>query len=572
MGEVRLHPDELSGVNGAGELRSVAQLKMLHSLAAKLNRLNDVGQIGEAITGELRTLIDYNNCRVHVLDSEAGTLFPIAFRGELAYESETFEALTMSVSQGVTGWVARNARSYYSPNTMVDEIAATIPGTDDLDESLLVVPMLYGDRVIGTIALAKLGVDQFDEEDQRMLEVLASHAAVAIENARLLESERASAASARESDARKSAILESAIDCIIAMDHEGRITEFNPAAEKTFGYSREEAIGREMADLIIPEDLREAHREGLARYLATGQNAVLGKIVELRAVRADGSEFPVELAIAKVDLPGPPLFTGYIRDITDRKLAQAEIERALETEREASQSLRTLDDMKNTFLQAVSHDLRTPLAAVLGLALTLNRDELALSDLDQRDLTRRLAANARKLDRILTNLLDLERLIRGVVEPSRELTDVRALVKRVLAEADFLGDRPVTLDAEMIEASLDAPKVERIFENLLVNAVKHTPEGTPIRVRVSRHGSDVLLEVEDTGPGVPEEYRQAIFEPFRQGPHEQHSPGSGIGLSLVARFAELHGGRAWVEERQGGGASFKVLLPDARDGQAERSA
>jgi PAS domain S-box-containing protein len=572
MDEVRLHPDELSGLNGAGELRSVAQLKMLHSLAAKLNRLNDVRQIGEAITGELRTLIDYNNCRVHVLDAEAGTLFPIALRGELAYEGETFEALIMSVTQGITGWVARNARSYYSPNAMVDEIATTIPGTDDVDESILAVPMLYGDRVIGTIALAKLGVDQFDEGDRRMLEVLASHAAVAIENARLLESERASAAKARESEARKSAILESAIDCIIAIDHTGRITEFNPAAEKTFGYSREEAIGHEMAELIIPPDLREQHRQGLARYLATGEAAVLGRLVELRAVRADGSEFPVELAIAKVDLPGPPLFTGYIRDITDRKQAQAEIERALQTEREASQSLRTLDEMKNTFLQAVSHDLRTPLAAVLGLALTLNRDELGLSDLEQKDLTRRLAANARKLDRILTNLLDLERLIRGVVEPSREDTDLRALVERVIAEVDFLGERPVTVEGGSIDAYVDAPKVERIVENLLVNAVRHTPEGTPIRICVSRHGSEVLILVEDAGPGVPEEYRVAIFEPFRQGPHEQHSPGSGIGLSLVARFAQLHGGRAWVEEREGGGASFKVLLPDGRGGQAERSA
>jgi PAS domain S-box-containing protein len=572
MGEVRLHPDELSGLNGEGELRSVAQLKMLHSLAAKLNRLNDVPQIGEAIAAELRTLIEYNNCRVHMLDAEAGILFPVALRGELAYERETIEALTLSISQGVTGWVARNARSYYSPNTMVDEIAATIPGTDDLDESLLVVPMLYGDRVIGTIALAKLGVDQFDEGDQRMLEVLASHAAVAIENARLLESERASAANARESEARKSAILESAIDCIIAMDHLGRITEFNPAAERTFGYSREEALGREMAELIIPTDLRDRHRQGLARYLASGEAEVLGKLVELRAVRADGLEFPVELAIARVDLPGPALFTGYIRDITDRKQAQAEIERALQTEREASQSLRTLDEMKNTFLQAVSHDLRTPLAAVLGLALTLNRDELGLSNLEQKDLTRRLAANARKLDRILTNLLDLERLIRGVVEPSREITDLRALVERVIAEADFLGERPVTVEGGSTDAYVDAPKVERIVENLLVNAVRHTPEGTPIRVCVSRHGPEVLILVEDEGPGVPEEYRVAIFEPFRQGPHEQHSPGSGIGLSLVARFAQLHGGRAWVEEREGGGASFKVLLPDRREGLAERSA
>jgi PAS domain S-box-containing protein len=432
--------------------------------------------------------------------------------------------------------------------------------------------MLYGDRVIGTIALSKLGVDQFDEEDQRVLEVLASHAAVAIENARLLQLERVSAANARESEARKTAILESAMDCVIAMDHLGRITEFNPAAERTFGHTKDEAIGTEMAELIVPPDLREKHRRGLARYLAGGDSVVLGKMIELRAMKVDGSEFPVELAITRVDLPGPPLFTAYLRDITDRKQAQAEIERALQTEREATHRLRTLDEMKNTFLQAVSHDLRTPLAAVLGLAITLDRQDLILTDPDQRDLTRRLAANARKLDRILSNLLDLERLIRGVVEPNREPTDVGALVRRVIGEADFLGQRPLSLDVSEVRVNLDAPKVERIVENLLVNAAKHTPDGTPIWVSVARQGSSVLISVEDTGPGVPEELRDEIFEPFRQGPHEQHSPGSGIGLSLVAKFAELHGGRAWVEEREGGGASFRVLLPDAPATETERSA
>jgi len=201
---------------------------------------------------------------------------------------------------------------------------------------------------------------------------------------------------------------------------------------------------------------------------------------------------------------------------------------------------------------------------VLGLALTLHRPDLELSPEEQHDLTRRLAANARKLDRILSNLLDLDRLSRGVVEPVREPTDVGALARRVVDEADFLSLHRVSVDAPSVTCDVDPAKTERILENLLINAVKHTPPDTPIWVRVVLRGSDVLLAVEDSGPGVPPELRQAIFEPFRQGRPEQHSPGSGIGLSVVARFVELHGGRVWVEERPGGGASFKVTLPGPR--------
>jgi len=134
----------------------------------------------------------------------------------------------------------------------------------------------------------------------------------------------------RGSEARKAAILNSAIDCIVTIDHEGRIIEFNPAAESTFGYRRDEVIGRQLADIIIPLSLREKHRRGLARYLATGETQLLGKRVELTAVRADGREIPVELAITRIPLDGPPCFTGYLRDITERRISEGRWKRMFE--------------------------------------------------------------------------------------------------------------------------------------------------------------------------------------------------------------------------------------------------
>jgi PAS domain S-box-containing protein len=133
----------------------------------------------------------------------------------------------------------------------------------------------------------------------------------------------------KSSEARKTAILDSAIDCIVTIDHEGRITEFNPAAEHTFGYRRGEVLGRELADVIVPPSLREMHRQGVARCRATGEaQMLLGRRAEMTAVRADGSEFPVELAISRIPLDGPPSFTGYLRDITERKQAEEKLRRS----------------------------------------------------------------------------------------------------------------------------------------------------------------------------------------------------------------------------------------------------
>jgi PAS domain S-box-containing protein len=139
-------------------------------------------------------------------------------------------------------------------------------------------------------------------------------------------SESARAAEAlRAQEARHRAMLDAALDCVVTMDHEGYIVDFNPAAERTFGYRADDAVGCAMAELIIPPELRERHRSGLARYLASGEPVLLDRRVEIRGMRADGTTFPVELTITRIDVPGPPTFVGYLRDITDRKAAEAEL-------------------------------------------------------------------------------------------------------------------------------------------------------------------------------------------------------------------------------------------------------
>jgi signal transduction histidine kinase len=285
--------------------------------------------------------------------------------------------------------------------------------------------------------------------------------------------------------------------------------------------------------------------------------------MEYRMIAKDGRTVWVQDEASLIRLPGKaPYWQGFLLDITERKEWEDQLERSLDVEREATHRLRALDEMKNTFLQAVSHDLRTPLAAILGLAITLERGDVHLEEADAKDLARRIAANARRLERLVTNLLDLDRLARGIVEPKLEEVDVAGLVRRVLEESQLIEEERLQTDLRSVVLPVDVAKVERIVENLLANTARHTPSNASIWVAVRPEPSGVLIVVEDSGAGVSEELRDAIFEPFRQGPDApQHSPGVGVGLTLVRRFAELHGGRAWVQDREGGGASFRVFLP-----------
>jgi PAS domain S-box-containing protein len=357
-------------------------------------------------------------------------------------------------------------------------------------------------------------------------------------------------------------MVDSTLDAVVSMDVNGVITGWNPQAETTFGWSAEEVVGRSLVETIVPHAHRAAHSGGLRRWRETGEGPVLNARIEIQGLHRDGRLIPVELAIVPVSVGEETSFSGFIRDISERKRAQEDLERALEVEREAAARLRALDEMKDTFLQAVSHDLRTPLAAILGLAITLERGDVGLLPEETRELAGRIEHNARRLERLVTNLLDLDRLARGVLTPAFEPTDVADLVRRMVSESDPSIRDQVTVSAESVVVPIDPPKVERIVENLLVNAVRHTPPGTSVHVSVSALTDGAMIIVEDEGNGVPHDLRERVFEEFSQGTDApQPSPGVGVGLTLVRRFAEMHHGRAWVEEREGGGASFRVFLP-----------
>jgi signal transduction histidine kinase/putative methionine-R-sulfoxide reductase with GAF domain len=715
---------------GADRDRTVAQLDMLHSLGAKLNALGDVEEIGTAITSELRSILAYHNCRVYLLQPDGETLLPIAFQGELftEYEEETMDQLVSKVGEGITGNVAATRRSLLTPDARQVPFSVTIAGTDDdLLESMLAVPMLAGGEVVGVIVLSSLGYGMFDEIDQRMLEVLASHAGVAFQNANLLatarEAARASGTLLQLSQTLTSKrnigdIFQAAIETIpsivasraaAAYVHDPETAGFKAArvhavagvrlrprasiadvpaevanafltgSDQPFVITREIAlqvpaelwIVDEVSDVLVTplrwdpdgfgaiivigeltgsgfgeRDIRVSrgiaditslalgnarrlselerfhelvasldaifwesttdlsftfvggrsepilgsdaglwplHGRTWGQHIAAEDRDIMVRSIE-RAIR-DGEDVTLEYRVVAPNAgevwirdlihvvrgtQRPRQLRGLMVDITQRKLAEQALrasERqasdAFRREREAAKRLRALDEMKNTFLEAVSHDLRTPLTSILGSALTLEQTQLDIPREDAIDLVRRIATNARKLERLLGDLLDLDRLQRGIISPQRRATNLQELVSRAVEETENPHGRDVHLEVAPVAASVDGAKVERIIENLVSNALRHTPHDANVWVRADGRDGGVVLVVEDDGPGIPDDLKEEIFEPFRQAPGSAagHSPGVGVGLSLVRRFAELHGGRAWVEDRAGGGASFRVFLP-----------
>jgi signal transduction histidine kinase len=200
------------------------------------------------------------------------------------------------------------------------------------------------------------------------------------------------------------------------------------------------------------------------------------------------------------------------------------------------------------------------LTSILGFAQTLSERGTDFDEATRAEMVRHLVEQAKRLERLLSDLLDLDRMRHGLLLPSFRPTDVGALVANVAARQAEEGRR-IGVRAEPVVADVDAAKVERIVENLLANAVKHTPPRTDVLARVERDDGFVLIAVDDRGRGVREDEREAVFELFNRGDSYEGVPGAGIGLSLVAQFAAVHGGRAWIEDHPGGGASFRVRLP-----------
>ena len=339
-------------------------------------------------------------------------------------------------------------------------------------------------------------------------------------------------------------------------------------AERIVHLSRhlEELTGRSRAELEQGREvfLSHVHPEdrGALSGLDDPGDATVVTTPAYRLVHLDGRVTWVETS-ARPERDATGRVTGLLgvtRDVTASHQREEALRDALLQERAAAEELRRVNGLKDALLSAVSHELRTPLTVLQGFAellLTLG-DQLTASNRDAAVVA--MERNARRLDNLLSSILDLDRLGRSADVLSRRDLLVAEVLDDVVEGMQVTG-HDLLIEVGETRVAADRGKLERILENLVANAINHGGDRGPVSITAWGEGDGVVIEVADRGPGVPEALHEAVFHPFERGDAEAGTPGTGLGLALVAGFVELHGGRVWVEDRAGGGAAFRVWLP-----------
>ena len=378
----------------------------------------------------------------------------------------------------------------------------------------------------------------------------------------------------RDSEARIKAIVDTAVDGIITIDERGAIEWLNPAALELFGYAADELLGRNVK-MLMPEPYFSQHDGYLENYKRTGVKKIIGIGREVVGLRKDGSTFPMELAVSEVPLGARRLFTGIVRNITERKQVEEDLRRAKEAAEAANRA-------KDHFLAIVSHELRTPLNPILATAsfLEASRDVPP----EMREHVSAIRRNVEQEARIVDDLLNLTRLQRDKIELHYEALDAHAALRNALSqfqqEIDQKGVGLLTfLRAKQHHVWADPGRVQQVLSNLLSNAAKFTPEGGQITIRSSNPADGRLrLEISDTGIGIEPDMLPRLFSPFEQGERTRSRRYGGLGLGLVIAkgIVALHGGTLTAfSEGRDKGATFAVELgtvPPVEEPQSPRRA
>jgi PAS domain S-box-containing protein len=364
----------------------------------------------------------------------------------------------------------------------------------------------------------------------------------------------------KRTEARLSAIVRAALDAHVMMDARGLITGWNPQAEAVFGWAAAEVMGRPLADVVVPPALREAHWTGLRHFVATGAGPILNQQLELTAVRKDGREFPVELAVAPIRVGDEWSFSAFLRDITERKHLQQQLIQ--------SQKMEAVGRLAG----GVAHDFNNLLTAIFGyaelLAEELPADSPALKDVEE---IRKASQRAAGLTRQLLAFSRQQVLQPIVLNPNDLVEDVEKMLRRLIGEDVQLR---TTLAKDVGNVRADPGQLEQVIMNLVVNARDAMPTGGKVTIETQNAelseayaeghlpvvpGAYVMLAVSDTGIGMDAQTRGRIFEPFFT--TKDKGKGTGLGLSTVYGIVKQSGGYIWAYSEPGRGTTFKVYLP-----------
>ncbi len=373
-----------------------------------------------------------------------------------------------------------------------------------------------------------------------------------------------------QSETRNRSVIDTALDAVVLADEDGIITSWNIQAEETFGWTHDEAVGRLLHELIIPEKYRDRHIKGWKRYLETGETTILGRRIELTAHNKEGDELPVEIAVSPVMLEDRIEFSAFIRDITKRKQAEQKLLIAKEEAESA-------DRAKSEFLANMSHEIRTPMNAVIGMAGLLLDTDLSL---EQRNFVSTIRSSGDALLTIINDILDFSKIEAGKLELEKQPFDLRQCVEEALdLFATQAGKQRVDLAYQIDTATPpvvvgDITRVRQIIVNLVSNALKFTKKGEVVVTVSSKDttdkGTQLHFAVRDTGIGIPAEKIEGLFQSFSQvdaSTTRKHG-GTGLGLAICKQLCMMMDGEIWVESELDVGSTFHFTIwADAYDDQ-----
>jgi PAS domain S-box-containing protein len=360
--------------------------------------------------------------------------------------------------------------------------------------------------------------------------------------------------------ARLLAFFETSPKAIVTLNQRGAINGWNPKAAEMFGWSRDDAVGRRLADTIFPEEHREAHERSLARYRKTGR----GEVLELTAVNNDGREFPIELTIWPADVGGEKTYSAFVRDISERKEAEAALTAAYEALGDRAAELERSNAELEQFAYVTSHDLSEPLRMVSSFVGLLARRYEGKLDADADDFIGFAISGTARMQTLINDLLAYS--VVGRLEQSKKKVDCRTLVdEAALSLAAQLALTGAELEVgDLPRLVVEPTQVRQLFQNLISNSLKFSSGNAPrVLVSCERHDGTWRFAVEDNGIGIEPRHRERIFQLFERLHTREEYEGTGLGLAICRKIVERHGGRIWVEDSRLGGAAFCfTLAPD----------
>ncbi|MGZ3181967.1 MAG: sensor histidine kinase [Telluria sp.] len=355
-----------------------------------------------------------------------------------------------------------------------------------------------------------------------------------------------------DSETRMRAIFETAVDAIITIDERGTVERMNPAAERIFGWKELEVAGNNVS-MLMPSPDREAHDGYLAHYLSTGEKRIIGKGREVKGLRKDGSVFPMDLAVAEMKLGDRRMFTGLVRDITERK-------RAEERSAQLLQEITSANEELTNFAYVVSHDLKAPLRAIGSLADWLATDYADKFNEEGKEHMRLLINRVHRMGGLIDGILQYSRV--GRVREGLLPVDLNKMMGSVIDLLAPPAHFTITVDGALPTVVAEPTRIEQVFHNLVSNAVKYMdkPEGE-VHVGSVDAGAEWQFYVRDNGPGIEQRHFERIFQLFQTLAPRDRVESTGVGLALVRKIIEMYGGRVWVESAVGQGTTFWFTLP-----------